>query len=234
MAYMAWCPSTGSNPEVRAVKAECDCPDLNPRPVECLTSTCAACGNWVSKCKKSEPTCVDECNYGDSKCIRNDLIVCEDFDGDGCTEWGFEENCFYRHKSKSYLICEDEDSIEYQNIEEGFCNDLPGYNDYCDEYSYTEKLKEIGCGIPITETEEYCKNNDVYASETTIDRGCEESTGYCYEERSDDDYKVEDCGKSSSEEYCDGENIVLEENTGLCIEQGKTAYCDTDTEKEIL
>ncbi len=233
-AYMAWCPYTGSDPEVRAVKDECDCPDLDPEPGTCLTSTCNACGNWVSECKEARPVCIDECNYGDSKCIRNDLIVCEDFDNDGCTEWGFEENCYFKHKSKTYLICENEDSVEYQNVEEGFCNDAPGHYDYCDSYLYTEKLREEDCGATTCDSDEYCKNNDVYASEECIDRGCEESTGYCYEERSEDDYKVEDCGESSSEEYCDGENIILEEHTALCIKQDKTAFCEVDTDITLI
>lgn len=235
-AYMAWCPYTGADPGVKAVKIECLCPDLNPKPGECLTSTCGACGNWVSECNDAPkpPTCVDTCNEGDSKCIRNDLIVCGDFDGDGCTEWEFEENCYFQHKSKSYLVCEYEDSVEYQNIEEGFCNDVAGYNDYCDDFRYTKKIREEDCGVTSCETEEYCKNNDVYSTEECVERGCEESTGYCYEEESKDNSKIEDCGLSSTEEHCDGENIVLEEKIGTCIEQGKTAYCDVEEELTIL
>lgn len=233
MAYMAWCPYTGADPEVRAVKTECLCPDLKPAPGQCLSSTCGACGNYVSECNDA-PTCVDQCNKGDTKCIRNDLIVCEDTNGDGCTEWAFEENCYFKHSSKSYLICEYEDSVEYQNIEEGFCNDVSGYNDYCDDFVYTKKLGETDCGVDSCESEEYCYHNDVYATEECVERGCDESTGYCYEEDSDDNYKIEDCGDYSSQEYCDGENIVFEEKIGTCVEQGKTAYCDTEDNKEII
>ena len=229
---------------------------------------------------------MNECDYGESKCIRNDLIVCEDFDNDGCTEWGFEENCYFKdtkntyfdceennlleyqeieegfckdvfgyndycssytytekineencyfkEKGDYYFICENEDSIKYQEIEEGFCKEIENKNDYCSSYTYTEKLKEVDCGVSTTETEEYCKNNDVYVSEISIERGCEDSTGYCYEERVEDDYKVEECGESFSDEYCNNGNIVFEEKTGLCVEQGESAFCDIEQEKTII
>lgn len=237
-AFMAWCPYSGATPEARAVKAECDCPDLNPAPGTCLTSTCGACGNWVSKCNDHNPPppprCVDECDSGDTKCIRNDLIVCRDVDGDGCTEWEYEENCYFKHKSKSYLICENEDSVEYQNIEEGFCNDVPGYNDYCDDKLYTEKLDVEDCGVTECDGEKYCYQNDVYSEEECTIRGCNEKTGYCFEKEDDDTKKIDECGESTSKEYCDGENIVYEETIAECVETSTDAYCDTDYNKEIL
>lgn len=231
-AYMAWCPFTGATPYAREVKDACDCPNLKPAPGTCVTDSCNSCGNPVTKCAKDTPppppTCVNECNKGDTKCVADEIHICGNFDNDKCTEWGFKKDCEYS-KSKTYYVCEYEDSISYKDVEEGYCKDVLGYNDYCAVKKSTEKISETDCGITDCEDDVYCKYNDVYGKESCTIKGCDEPTGKCFAKDAKKEEKVEECGSySKTDEHCNGENIVYTEIFRGCEESGNTAYCFED------
>jgi cysteine-rich repeat protein len=171
------------------------------------------------------PTCIDECNLGDTMCQENDLLVCGDFDDDECYEWSFAEDCYYHEHLGSFNVCEFEDSYTYEEVEEGFCNDLPGYNDYCDSHNYDEEIEVEDCGVTECVDGMYCENKNVYSESSCTLRGCEEQTGLCYEEQSSSSTLVEDCGENSDDEYCDGQNIVRTHETRDCVEEGDAAFC---------
>ncbi|MCM2325254.1 MAG: putative metal-binding motif-containing protein [Candidatus Woesearchaeota archaeon] len=230
-AYMGWCPYTGGEPyakKLSAATAACDCPDLHPAPGQCVTSYCGSCGNPITKC--APQTCTNDCTSGDTMCDGNDLIVCGNFDSDSCTEWGLKEGCYFKEIAEPDYYCQSDDSVKEIEITEGFCKDVAGNDDYCDDYTYSEK-KTIDCGVTQCSGDTYCENGDVYSSEECTVRGCRQSTGLCFEEKTGGEHKVDECGESESKEYCDGENIVKEDvkrgcKDDACYETGSKVVVD--------
>ncbi len=234
--YMGWCPYDGAKPYATNVVAACGCPSLpKPAPGDFSSGTCSACGNPVYR-YNSAPTCEDECYLGQTKCRPgDDLWVCGDFDSDPCFEWGFDKSCDFSHESESYFVCENEDSVEYKEVGEGFCNDQPGYNDYCDSTEDTIRVDETDCGYTTCEDEEFCQNNDVYSTIECVERGCRESTGICYEQETSFTEKEQECGEDTqTEDYCEGENVVYEIVDRGCTESNGHASCFEDPDKIIV
>lgn len=178
--------------------------------------SCNAC-----KCVNT-PTCTDECVSGELICSGDNLKVCGNFDSDSCTEWGFKKDCSYT-KTSEYDLCINEDSVRYRDVEKGFCKVASG-NDYCDSYTYTEKVKTTDCGETTCSGDTYCKDDDVYSSTECTVRGCKESTGACYTDTTREAEKVDECGSDSSSEFCNGEYIVEETTDRGCKDNG-SAYC---------
>jgi cysteine-rich repeat protein len=190
--------------------------------VEILSDTECSEQTFVNKLI---PTCVDECNLGDTMCQETNLYECGNFDDDSCYEWGFDQDCYYHEHGEEFNVCEFEDSFTYVEVEEGFCNDVPGYNDFCDSENFDEEIEQEDCGITECENGEYCENNDVYSKESCILRGCDEPSGQCFSEPTHDSILVEDCGENSNDEYCDGENIVRTDESKSCVEDNDDAFC---------
>ena len=183
---------------------------------------------------KQVPLCIDECNLGDTMCQGDDLLVCGNFDDDECYEWNFAEDCYYHEHGVEFNVCEFEDSYLYVEVDEGFCNDVVGNNDYCDSQNYDEEIEHFDCGETECEDGTYCEDNDIYSESSCILRGCEELTGLCYEEESSSSILVEDCGEDSSDEYCDGQSIVRVEESRSCVEETDTAFCVASSSISII
>ncbi|MFH2020833.1 MAG: thrombospondin type 3 repeat-containing protein [archaeon] len=309
--YMAWCPYDGATPYAREVKAACSCPDLHPAPGECVTSTCGACGNPVTKCspapkpvcgdgkvnRASEecddgnsnnydncrndctrpicgdgikdsneacdlgnkngqvctpgwngectyctdsckyetvkgPTCKDECIRGENMCSGNDLWECGNYDNDPCTEWRVKQDCLSRTESRPYDVCENDNSVSYKDITEGYCKEN-GNRDYCTTEKHTEKMIETDCGETYCTYTQDCYMNDVYETATCQKKGC--FAGQCFSEETKKIYKDEDCGDDSKTgEYCDGENIVYGETERTCVDNENDAYCKVDPNTVVV
>ncbi len=359
VAYMGWCPYDGATPYVREVIAACDCPNLNPSPGQCQSSTCGACGNPVTKCstepapycgdgktnqaseecddgnsnnndaclnncKKAKcgdsyiwtgkeicelpstnnnrncpqqtttcsgkktgvrdaygncdsacgcvldsfdyqcikgscnaecsadtdcndqnpktqdlcnincgceytPICTDECSLGETKCVGNKIYSCGDYDSDPCLEWGFEEDCYYRQEGPIYYQCENGFSASYKNVEEGFCKDVYGYNDYCDSKIDKVLIDKINCGITYCTTEDKCYDEDIFTVEKCTLKGCEVSSGRCYAEEIINLNLKERCGPDSCISYTELDIFTLEyvDDLESCVENGNT-YCALD------
>ncbi len=139
-----------------------------------------------------------------------------------------KEECYYLDEEGPYYYCQDGTSVTQVNVEQGFCNDVLNV---CD-VSYTSDTTEYYCGETECSEDEYCYQDDIYSlGECTI-RGCDSSTGMCYEYEDDTTVKVEECGNDvTGDEFCLDDNIVRGDVDKGCEETatGPQCYVDSNT-----
>lgn len=150
-------------------------------------------------------TCTDDCNSGETKCSGNGFKVCDDFNGDGCVEWGnktpcaSDENCkdgncqkfplneFYDNSdgtvsASTGLTWEKTPNNTLKNWESAsdYCNslNLGGYTNW--HLPVIDELRTLIVGCPETIPDGDCQVKDgcnTSCWESTKCTGCEESQG---------------------------------------------------------
>jgi hypothetical protein len=58
-----------------------------------LLAVIVAVGCDTGSSGQGEGQCSDQCVWNRTQCDGGDVLVCNDFSGDGCAEWGFQESC---------------------------------------------------------------------------------------------------------------------------------------------
>jgi hypothetical protein len=206
-----------------------ECDNGNSNGQECSpgwNGQCPYCGTDCKIKTKYGPTCTNECTAGDKVCIGSQIKECGNFDSDPCTEWKTDE-CYSKSEGSIYFQCDaNGDSVSFKDITTGFCNDKPGNNDYCDSTKTTQELDTTLCGETSCTDDTYCYNNDVYSTESCVNKGCTAETGLCYQTASSSTGLSEECGiNSQTDETCDGENIVFKKEYRGCEEDSGDAFC---------
>ena len=183
---------------------------------------------------KNRQLCVDECDGEGTYCSFDFLYECGNFDDDECLELRQNDFCYFMEISETYDECVGGSSITSWDVTEGFCNDESQVA-FCDEFTYTEEIYVQDCGETECSEDEYCYENDVYNSGECVVRGCEIDTGLCYQEFTSDTTLVEDCGTDgTSDEFCDGENIVYTDSDKYCVEDNGDAFCESSSETIVV
>ncbi len=183
--------------------------------------TCSSCN-----CQNL-PTCQNECSAGEKKCVGNQIYECGNFDADSCREFGFKNDCFFHTEGQPYFKCEGESSVQYKETKDGFCNDKPGNNDFCDSNTKTVKLSTDNCqGTSCTE-DDFCLDNDVFTKKKCNSGSCNSASGKCTMTPSEETFKKQECGIGSAHAQCIGDDIFRIDNLKGCREQNGSASCYT-------
>jgi protocatechuate 3,4-dioxygenase beta subunit len=188
--------------------------------VTILADTCTE-QNFVNKLK-----CTDECSVGDKKCVGDKLYECGNFDDDVCLEFGLKENCFFWEEGNIYSRCQDNDVYKFKDINVGFCNDQPGFNDYCDSKILKETVSVEDCGDS-SNTGEFCDGENIVYGETIKECREQDNNAFCYSESNV--IIVEECGPDTCTEFTDRDPFVQEYviDTRSCVENGYP-FCALD------
>jgi hypothetical protein len=160
-------------------------------------------------CKTNDPTCNDECNYGERTCARDSWRICDDFDSDPCMEFGGIHLC------NSDEVCEDGYCVE-----ENTCTDECNLNDTrCNNDNAEECVREND-GCTDWNISDYCNNDETCEGgecieDTTCTSECYPGTSECVDNswRRCGYYDADDCTEWSELTNC-GSNETCED--GAC------------------
>ncbi|MEM2138975.1 MAG: hypothetical protein QXM96_02375 [Candidatus Woesearchaeota archaeon] len=238
-AYMGWCPNDGATPYAREVIPACNCPNLNPKPGECVSGTCGACGNPVTKCSPEQPPqnfCGDGIINGNEKCeypnTNNNQYCSQSTETCNGKKLGLRDN---------FGDCNSQCGCNYDNFNfqcvKGKCGAECSSNNDCDDGNpITQDICNANCGCEHKQTcvdecklsEKKCVGNKIYSCgnfdtdpclEWGFKQDCfyEKESNIFYECRNDD---------SVSFKY---------KESGFCRDAfGNNDYCDSKSEKVII